>query len=272
MNSRNETFSGARAVDVTTVADSITIDTQGSGPARVTLMPETPGDSDALDRIQRAEVRLSGGTVIVDVPGSSGGGMSVRGHGTVVSGRNVGIQGGHVSNTVVQTFSGTYVSGGDMNFHGGGVRVSGHGNTVSYVYGNHHSGPTYSGGGVFIGGGGGGGGVRVMISAPANTDLTARTQSGSITHRGTAGGARITTQSGDIRVDTITGRADLTSVSGDVRASELTGGGRVKSTSGDVAVRVPHGTPVDVTTVSGDITRIGAPHLIHARTTSGYIR
>lgn len=277
MSTRSETFPGASAVDVTTTADPISIDTTATGPIVVTLVPEVPGDKVALERIQRAEVRASGGTVVVDVPantgGVSGGGVVVTGNGNIVSGGGiVAIQGNVVSGTnVVQTFSGTFRSSGDMHF--GRVSVSGHGNVVSNVYGGAHSGPTYSGSGTFVGGNAGGGGVRVLISAPSGANVAARTTSGSITHRGTAGAARVESVSGAIRMDTITGRASLESTSGKVSVSSLAGGGRVETVSGAAMVHVPaDGSPVSVETVSGAITRSGATHLIAASSVSGRIR
>ncbi len=255
MSTRTETFPGASAVDVTTTADPISVDTTGSGPVVVTLVPETPGDTTALDRIQRAEVRASGGTVIVDVPANtggsvSGGGVVVTGNGNIISGNGiVAIQGNVVSGNVVsQTFSGSFRSGGDMNFGRGG--------------------------GTFIGGSaGGGGGVRVMISAPSGANVSARTTSGSITHRGAAGTARVESVSGAIRMDTITGRAALESTSGKVSVGSLAGGGDVETVSGAAMVHVPaDGSPVAVETVSGSITRSGATHLIAASSVSGRIR
>lgn len=278
MSSRTETFHGASAVDVTTTADPISIDTTATGPIVVTLVPEVPGDKHAEERIQRAEVRASGGTVIVDVPANTGGtvsgsGVVVTGNGNIVSGGGiVAIQGNVVSGNVVhQSFGGTFRSGGDMHF--GRVSVSGHGNVVSNVYGNVRSGPTHSGGGVFVGGNAGGGGVRVLISAPSGANIAARTTSGSITHRGTAGAARVESVSGAIRMDTITGRASLESTSGKVSVSSLAGGGSVETVSGAVMVHVPaDGSPVAVETVSGAITRSGATHLIAASSVSGRIR
>ena len=252
--SRTETFPGASAVDVTTTADPISIDTTTGGPIVVTLVPEVPGDQHAEERIRRAEVRASGGTVIVDVPAntgggnvSSGGGVVVIGDGNIVSGSDiVAIQGNIVSGAnVVQTFSGSFRSGGDMHF----------------------------GRGTVVGGNAGDGGVRVLISAPSGANISARTTSGSITHRGTAGAARVESVSGAIRMDTITGRASLETTSGKVSVGSLAGGGRVETVSGAVMVHVPaDGSPVAVETVSGAITRSGAAHLIAASSVSGRIR
>lgn len=252
--SRTETFPGASAVDVTTTADPISIDTTTGGPIVVTLVPEVPGDQHAEERIRRAEVRASGGTVIVDVPANTGGAVSgsgvvVIGDGNIVSGSDiVAIQGNIVSGAnVVQTFSGSFRSGGDMHFGRGS--------------------------GTFIGGNAGDGGVRVLISAPSGADVAARTTSGAITHRGTAGAARVESVSGAIRMDTITGRASLETTSGKVSVGSLAGGGRVETVSGAAMVHVPaDGSPVAVETVSGAITRSGAAHLIAASSVSGRIR
>lgn len=256
MSTRTETFPGASAVDVTTTADPVTIDTTTGGPIVVTLVPEVPGDQHAEERIRRAEVRASGSTVIVDVPAntgggnvSSGGGVVVIGDGNIVSGSDiVAIQGNIVSGAnVVQTFSGSFRSGGDMHFGRGS--------------------------GTVIGGNAGDGGVRVLISAPSGADVAARTTSGAITHRGTAGAARVESVSGAIRMDTITGRASLETTSGKVSVGSLAGGGRVETVSGAAMVHVPaDGSPVAVETVSGAITRSGAAHLIAASSVSGRIR
>lgn len=254
MSTRSETFPGASAVDVTTTADPISIDTTTGGPIVVTLVPEVPGDQHAEERIRRAEVRVSGSTVIVDVPANTGGAVSgsgvvVIGDGNIVSGSDiVAIQGNIVSGAnVVQTFSGSFRSGGDMHFGRGS--------------------------GTVVGGNAGDGGVRVLISAPSGADVAARTTSGSITHRGTAGAARVESVSGAIRMDTITGRASLETTSGKVSVGSLAGGGRVETVSGAAMVHVPaDGSPVAVETVSGAITRSGAAHLIAASSVSGRIR
>lgn len=254
MSTRTETFPGASAVDVTTTADPISIDTTTGGPIVVTLVPEVPGDQHAEERIRRAEVRASGSTVIVDVPANTGGAVSgsgvvVIGDGNIVSGSDiVAIQGNIVSGAnVVQTFSGSFRSGGDMHFGRGS--------------------------GTVIGGNAGDGGVRVLISAPSGADVAARTTSGAITHRGTAGAARVESVSGAIRMDTITGRASLETTSGKVSVGSLAGGGRVETVSGAAMVHVPaDGSPVAVETVSGAITRSGAAHLIAASSVSGRIR
>lgn len=251
--SRTETFPGASAVDVTTTADPISIDTTTGGPIVVTLVPEVPGDQHAEERIQRAEVRTSGSTVIVDVPANTGGAVSgsgvvVIGDGNIVSGSDiVAIQGNIVSGNVVQHYGGTFRSGGDMHFGRGS--------------------------GTFIGGNAGDGGVRVLISAPSGANISARTTSGSITHRGTAGAARVQSVSGAIRMDTITDRSALETTSGKVSVGALAGGGRVETVSGAAMVHVPaDGSPVAVETVSGAITRSGAVHLIAASSVSGRIR
>ncbi|WP_024875343.1 DUF4097 family beta strand repeat-containing protein [Saccharomonospora piscinae] len=271
MSSRTETFPGARGVDVTTVADAITLDTQSSGPTRVTLVPEVPGDQAALDRIQRAEVRLSGGTVVVDVPADSGG-ATVVGDGitstTVVQGNGVTIVNGRVVSGGPVGIQATHVSGSNVVVGGRSTTVSHHSGTVT-GRGDVNFGP----GSGLTSVGGGGGGVRVLVSAPHRAEVTARTTSGSITHRGTAGSARVSSVSGAIRLDSILGRADLDTTSGAIAVAELTGGGRVQSVSGSVSVTVyGDGAPVSVSTVSGSITRIGAADRIAASTVSGRIR
>ncbi|EIE99805.1 DUF4097 family beta strand repeat-containing protein [Saccharomonospora glauca] len=266
--SRTENFSGGiDAVHASGVADSLTIDCTQGGRATVTLVPMVDGDEQATDRIRRAEVRQSGSTLIVRLPqdgghrGGHGGSVvqTVSGHGnsvtTIVNGR-----------TVTQTFSGAFHSGGDMNFGGVGVVVTGNGNV------------TVGGGGVFIGGhrvsigSAGGGAVRVIVAVPSGTSVRADTVSGSITQRGQAGAVSAQTVSGAIHLDTTTGPLSLNTTSGAVAVHGAQSGGSIATVSGAVAVAVTGSTPVRVETVSGSITRRGHVHLVQARSVSGRIR
>mgnify|MGYP001439337593 CR=1 FL=1 len=288
--SRTETFSSARAVDVTTASDPVTIDTHDGADPRVVLAPEVPGDQHAEERIQAATVRLSGTTIVVDVPATAGGrggsGVFIGGtnHGTVVqsggvtvvNGRVVsgdvhGIQAGYSSGTNVVYGNGNVVSGGNIHLGGGssrgGLSITGDGNTVSHV-----SGTVYSRGSARFGSvtAVGQGGIRVMVTLPRRADITARTISGSVTQRGTAGTVRIETTSGMVLVESATGRADIHTTSGRISA-DVSGGGHIESVSGQVMVTAT-GQPVSVETVSGAITRGGDVSLIHCETVSGRIR
>lgn len=279
--SRTETFHGARAVTVTTASDPVTIDTHDGAEPRVVLAPEVPGDQHAEERIQAATVRLSGTTIVVDVPATAGGrggsGVFIGGtnHGTVVQSGGVtvvnGIQAGYSSGTNVVYGHGNVVSGGNIHLGGGssrgGLSITGDGNTVSHV-----SGTVYSRGSARFGSvtAVGQGGIRVMVTLPRRADITARTISGSVTQRGTAGAVRIETTSGMVLVESATGRADIHTTSGRISA-DVSGGGHIESVSGQVMVTAT-GQPVSVETVSGAITRGGDVSLIHCETVSGRIR
>lgn len=257
--SRTETFHGARAVNVTTASDPITIDTHDGAEPRVVLAPEVPGDQHAEERIQAATVRLSGTTIVVDVPATAGG---RGGSGVFIGGTNHGtvVQSGGV--TVV---NGRVVSGGNIHLGGGssrgGLSITGDGNTVSYVSGGARFGSVTAVGQ---------GGIRVMVTLPRRADITARTISGSVTQRGTAGAVRIETTSGMVLVESATGRADIHTTSGRISAG-VSGGGHIESVSGQVMVTAT-GQPVSVETVSGAITRGGDVSLIRCETVSGRIR
>lgn len=291
MSTRTETFHGARAVNVTTTADPVTIDTHDGADPRVVLAPEVPGDQRAEERIQAATVRLSGTTIVVDVPANTGGAVSGSGvfiggtnHGTVVqsggvtvvngrvvSGGNIhGIQAGHSSGTNIVYGNGNVVSGGNIHVGGGssrgGLSITGDGNTVSYVSGTVYSSAARFGGVTAVGQGG----IRVMVALPRRADITARTISGSVTQRGTAGTVRIETTSGMVLVESATGRADIHTTSGRISAG-VSGGGHIESVSGQVMVTAT-GQPVSVETVSGAITRGGDVSLIRCETVSGRIR
>src|SRR5690606_5756154 len=196
MSTRTETFHGARAVDVTTASDPITIDTHDGAEPRVVLAPEVPGDQHAEARIQAATVRLSGTTIVVDVPANTRG--AVPGRGACIGGTNhgVAIQAGYRSGPNGDYGSGNLASGGHTRFGGGssrgGLSITGDGNTVSHVSGTVYSTSSRFGGVTAVGQGG----IRVMVTLPRRADITARTISGSVTQRGTAGAVRIETTSG----------------------------------------------------------------------------
>ena len=278
--SRTETFPGASAVNVTTASDPITIDTHDGAEPRVVLAPEVPGDQRAEARIQAATVRLSGTTIVVDVPANTGGtnygtvvqsgGVTVI-NGRVVSGGNIhGIQAGYSSGTNVVYGNGNIVSGGNIHVGGGssrgGLSITGDGNTVSYVSGTTYSSTARFGSVTAVGQGG----IRVMVALPRRADITARTISGSVTQRGTAGTVRIETTSGMVLVESATGRANIRTTSGRISAG-VSGGGHIESVSGQVMVTAT-GQPVSVETVSGAITRGGDVSLIRCETVSGRIR
>ncbi|MGW7268273.1 DUF4097 family beta strand repeat-containing protein [Streptomyces sp. NPDC054842] len=75
---------------------------------------------------------------------------------------------------------------------------------------------------------------------------------------------RATLTSGDLNISRVEGRADLNSVSGDIEIGLYRGSSfRANAVSGDIDVRVhEEATGIfDVSTVSGDVTTVGATHL-----------
>lgn len=206
----------------------------GGERARVTLAPMVDGDQVAAALIERATVDYDdAGVLRVVVPPTPAGGVSVvRSGGGMVITQNVGSVHMGGSVTGVTIVNGRVVSGGT---------------TV------------------------GGGGVRVTVTLPEHSTITATTVSAGLdTSGGELEKVCLHTTSGDLRVGmalTVTART----VSGDVTVDA----GRdadVRTTSGDVEVAVS--TRAEVATISGDVDvlvlRDGAG--VTARTISGDIR
>jgi len=100
-----------------------------------------------------------------------------------------------------------------------------------------------------------GGDAHIEVSVPRGVRISARSQTGDISVRGTRGVVDAQSQSGDISIEDATDRVDVSSLSGDVSVSTVTGDVEAKSTSGDVSVSdVKGGGDIEVETVSGEIT------------------
>lgn len=114
-----------------------------------------------------------------------------------------------------------------------------------------------------------GGDTRYEVSVPTGTRITARTQSGEITIRGTKGEVEATSQSGDVRVEEVTRRLDVSTLSGEIQATGVAGDADLKSVSGDVRLHDVNGD-LDMETVSGEIEiRAAVAKQVRAHTTSG---
>jgi DUF4097 and DUF4098 domain-containing protein YvlB len=110
---------------------------------------------------------------------------------------------------------------------------------------------------------------RFEISVPVGARVTARTQSGDISVRGTRGEVNVTAQSGDIEVEDVNGRLDVRSFSGEVTASNIVGDVEISTQSGDLRLTNVRGD-IEVSNTSGDIgLRSITARNVRARTTSG---
>jgi DUF4097 and DUF4098 domain-containing protein YvlB len=99
------------------------------------------------------------------------------------------------------------------------------------------------------------GDARIEVTVPLGVRVSARSQTGDISVRGTKGAVEAVTQSGDIAVEDVADRVEVSSLSGDVGVSGVAGDVEAKSTSGDVSVTgVKGGGDIEVETVSGEIT------------------
>jgi len=110
---------------------------------------------------------------------------------------------------------------------------------------------------------------RFEISVPIGARVTARTQSGDISVRGTRGEVNVTAQSGDIEIDDVSGHLEVRSFSGEVTASNIVGDVQISTQSGDLQLSNVRGE-IEVSNTSGDISlRSITAKNVRARTTSG---
>jgi DUF4097 and DUF4098 domain-containing protein YvlB len=112
--------------------------------------------------------------------------------------------------------------------------------------------------------------ARIMIEAPAGTDVDIRGASTAITLTGAFGSVRTRTASGDIRCDTAT-ELEANTAAGDVRVNTVMGNALASTVSGDVELGSVTGRFL-ATSASGDI---DVRHLggdAHISTTSGDVR
>jgi hypothetical protein len=136
--------------------------------------------------------------------------------------------------------------------------------------------------------------VRLTVTLPAGSRLTASIDAGQLTVRGELPDAEINgtavdvevgvvarlavrTISGDITADAVTGSAGLHTVSGDVRVRATSGPVTASTTSGDIAIDTASSVVIDARSVSGDITvqalgLNGAMPDVRARSVSGDVR
>lgn len=111
--------------------------------------------------------------------------------------------------------------------------------------------------------------TRFEVSVPYGVRVTAHSQTGDVTIRGTRGQVEAHAQSGDIHLDDVTTRLDVNTLSGDITAGNVSGDVAISTLSGEVRLTDVRGN-VDVGTVSGDIGLRGiTAKTVRAKTTSG---
>jgi hypothetical protein len=96
--------------------------------------------------------------------------------------------------------------------------------------------------------------VRISISVPATTDVSASTVSAEALINGVRATVKANTVTGLITLDDITGNVDANTVSGDIECHALEGGFKGNSISGALTVQASHLGQIRLITVSGDIT------------------
>ncbi len=113
------------------------------------------------------------------------------------------------------------------------------------------------------------GDVRLEITVPRGARVTAESQNGDVSVRGTGGDVSAHTQSGDVTVDSAAGHVELGTLSGTITASTLKGDLAANSISGDVTLTDVVGD-VTVSSVSGDLSLRGiVSRSVEAQTTGG---
>lgn len=113
------------------------------------------------------------------------------------------------------------------------------------------------------------GDVRLEVTVPPRTRVSAESQDGDVTVRGTGGEVSAHTQNGDVTVDSAAGHIEFGTLSGDITASTLKGDLAANSISGDVTLTDVVGD-VTVSSVSGNLTLRGIiSRSVEAQTTGG---
>jgi DUF4097 and DUF4098 domain-containing protein YvlB len=113
--------------------------------------------------------------------------------------------------------------------------------------------------------------TRYELSVPRGVRLVARSTSGDVTVRGTAGFVEASSTSGDVEVVDAVRRIELSSVSGDVTARKLRGTVEATSVSGSVELDDVEGD-LHVESTSGDIVLTAVTSRdVEASTTSGEV-
>jgi DUF4097 and DUF4098 domain-containing protein YvlB len=113
------------------------------------------------------------------------------------------------------------------------------------------------------------GDVRLEIIVPPGARVSAESQNGDVSVRGTGGDVSVHTQNGDAVVDGAAGHIEFGTLSGDITASHLKGDVAASSVSGDVTLSDVAGD-ITASSVSGDVKLRGVTsRSVDAQTTGG---
>lgn len=113
--------------------------------------------------------------------------------------------------------------------------------------------------------------VDYEITAPVDTALRARSDSGNLTIEGLHGNADLQSGSGDLKLTGLTGDIRLQTGSGNVRARDIAGAMRGGAGSGDIEVDEHGAGDIDLHTGSGNVTVRGVQGALRADAGSGDI-
>ncbi|MGE5400161.1 MAG: DUF4097 family beta strand repeat-containing protein [Ignavibacteriales bacterium] len=136
------------------------------------------------------------------------------------------------------------------------IRISESGNTVRVDY-SDGAGPSDE--------------IRFIISLPAQSRVSLRTNSGDIeVNSGLKGELKGSTSGGDIRLGSVDGRVDLNTSGGDISSGDISGDVSFNTSGGDIRMGIISGK-ADVTTYGGDIVAKDVGHRLNAKTYGGDI-
>jgi DUF4097 and DUF4098 domain-containing protein YvlB len=113
------------------------------------------------------------------------------------------------------------------------------------------------------------GDVRLEVTVPPGARVSAQSQDGDVSVRGTGGDVSVHSQNGDVTVDRAAGHIEFGTLSGDITGSHLTGDVDASSVSGSLALSDVNGD-LTAQSVSGDVklSRITS-RSVDAQTTGG---
>lgn len=112
--------------------------------------------------------------------------------------------------------------------------------------------------------------VDLVISIPADCDVTVRLGSGDLLVGVPVKDLEVSTGSGDVRVEDVHGAAEVKVGSGDIRIGSVAGIARLTSASGDL--RLDAGTEIIVSTAAGDLFVGDVSEVARIKSATGDIR
>jgi hypothetical protein len=109
--------------------------------------------------------------------------------------------------------------------------------------------------------------VRVRVTAPAGSALSAATASADLSAHGPLGDAELKTASGDVELERVAGLR-VKAASGDVEVRHVEGDARIQTASGDLDLAEVAGA-IEIASASGDVHVGRAGAAVEVRTASG---